>query len=237
MARHMLLRKLCSVLALTALLLSLIVLPSSALGEKRTLVFIGDSKTVGMDQALTDDTDWDLNKTDEFGVWSARWGSMYDWFKATGLPQAEKSIGRNTSVLILMGFNDIFHGPMSRTDDYVALINKKAAKWKKRGADTYYVSVTPMGTSRTMDDFAEQDKLIRRWNRRMKNGLSEDVTYLDLYSQMMNNYRTIDTTHYDKPTYFRIYNLLVRRMNADHPDTHNSYAIPIYRFQDGKWAI
>ena len=153
------------------------------------------------------------------------------------LPNAEKSIGPNTTVLILMGFNDIFHGPMSRTNDYLKLINKKAAKWKKRGADTYYVSVTPMGSSRTMDDFAEQDKLIRRWNKRMKNGLSEDVTYLDLYSEIMNHYKTTDTTHYDKQTYFQIYNILVRRMNADHPDTHNSYAIPIYRYQDGKWAI
>ena len=88
------------------------------------LVFIGDSRTEGLRDAVNDDS-----------VWSCLSSMGYDWMVSTGVPQVEDQIEDNTAVIILMGVNDLYH-----VNDYISYINAKAAEWGDRGAQTYFVS-------------------------------------------------------------------------------------------------
>ena len=92
------------------------------------LVFIGDSRTEGLRDAVNDDS-----------VWSCLSSMGYDWMVSTGVPQVEDQIEDNTAVIILMGVNDLYH-----VNDYISYINAKAAEWGDRGARTYFVSVGPV---------------------------------------------------------------------------------------------
>ena len=92
------------------------------------LVFIGDSRTEGLRDAVRDDS-----------VWSCLSSMGYDWMVSTGVPQVEDQIEDNTAVIILMGVNDLYH-----VNDYISYINSKAAEWGNRGAQTYFVSVGPV---------------------------------------------------------------------------------------------
>ena len=62
------------------------------------LVFIGDSRTEGLRDAVNDDS-----------VWSCLSSMGYDWMVSTGVPQVEDQIEDNTAVIILMGVNDLYH--------------------------------------------------------------------------------------------------------------------------------
>ena len=62
------------------------------------LVFIGDSRTEGLRDAVNDDS-----------IWSCLSSMGYDWMVSTGVPQVEDQIEDNTAVIILMGVNDLYH--------------------------------------------------------------------------------------------------------------------------------
>ena len=88
------------------------------------LVFIGDSRTEGLRDAVNDDS-----------IWSCLSSMGYDWMVSTGVPQVEDQIEDNTAVIILMGVNDLYH-----VNDYISYINSKAAEWGNRGsADLFCV--------------------------------------------------------------------------------------------------
>ena len=55
------------------------------------LVFIGDSRTEGLRDAVNDDS-----------IWSCLSSMGYDWMVSTGVPQVEDQIEDNTAVIILM---------------------------------------------------------------------------------------------------------------------------------------
>ena len=74
------------------------------------LIFIGDSRTEGIRDAVQDDS-----------VWSCLSSMGYDWMVSTGVPQVEDEIEDNTAVIILMGVNDLYH-----VNDYLSYINEKA---------------------------------------------------------------------------------------------------------------
>jgi len=189
--------------------------------DTRKIIFIGDSRTAGMNTALTGDTSYEMHKEDAYGVWSARWGSRYDWFVETGIPAIEGQVDSNTSVVILMGYNDIVNED-DKVADYCKTINKMARKWQALGADTYYVSVNPAGTSLSRPLWIERNLAIRQWNRNMQNKLSSRVYYIDTYSKLVNGYWTTDDTHYTDTSYKLVYNMILERINEDHLSTHNT---------------
>ena len=117
----------------------------------------------------------------------------------------EASINENSDVVILMGVNDV--RSLSVTDKYVSYINDKAAAWTALGANVYYVSVNPMAFE-TKSYPGITNTLIENWNTRMQQGLSENVHYIDTYSQVLGNVSSKDGIHYNKSTYKTIYNLI-----------------------------
>ena len=89
--------------------------------EGYKLIFIGDSRTVGMQSSV--------NSSDD--VWSAKVSQGLSWMKSTGVPNIESSISTNTIVFILMGINDMLYVPAS---SYTAYINEKSTEWAGKGA-------------------------------------------------------------------------------------------------------
>lgn len=168
----------------------------------RQLVIIGDSRTVGMKNAVGSNNN----------LWSAKVGMGLSWMKNTGVPAVEASINANSDVVILMGVNDV--RSLSMTKKYVSYLNEKAAAWTALGANVYYVSVNPM-VFETSSYPGISNSLIENWNTRMQQGLSSDITYIDTYSQVNGKLSSSDGIHYNNKSYKLIYSLVNQEIIND----------------------
>lgn len=141
------------------------------------VVYIGDSRTEGLR---------DVN-SDSKNTFICLSSMGYDWMLSTAFPQAESYASSGTAFVILMGVNDLYH-----QNSYISAINQKAAEWKKKGAVVYFASVGPV-----QNDPYTSNNEIESFNRALKNGLSSDVGYIDLYGELnKSGYQTVDGTHY-----------------------------------------
>lgn len=147
---------------------------SDSEGEEK-LIFIGDSRTVAMRDAVNDNS-----------IWSCKVAMGYDWMSGTGVPQIEDEIDEYTSVIILMGVNDV-----TNINHYVDYINAKANEWSGLGAKTYFVSVGPV----EHDNYTSNPQ-IESFNSEMEENLV-GVSYIDIYSWMTEEgFSTLDGIHY-----------------------------------------
>lgn len=152
------------------------------------LVFIGDSRTEGIRDAVSDDS-----------TWCCESGKGYEWMSSTAVPSIENQIGENTAVIILMGVNDVH-----QVTNYVNYINVKANEWAELGAKTYYVAVGPVEA----DPYVTNTQ-IERFNALMEANLI-GVNYIDLYSHLVSaGYSTVDGTHYPNSVSVEIYNYIL----------------------------
>lgn len=159
-----------------------------------SVIFIGDSRTVGMKSAIT-------SSQRNRAVWSCKVGAGLSWAKRTGVPAVEGRIGRGSRVVILLGVNDIGY-----KNSYVSYINQKAASWTKKGAKVCFVSVNPVQDSRSR---YVKNYHIRAFNARLRSGLRK-VTYIDTNSAL--SFKTVDGIHYNTATYRKIYNYIMSRL-------------------------
>ncbi len=158
--------------------------------EKRRTVYIGDSRTVGMQIYVGGE---------ENEYWSAKNSMGYSWMVNSGTPAVEDLIGSGTDVVILMGVNDL--GNAGRYVDYM---NAKAQEWKKRGARTFFVSVTPVVDSKSPN---AKNSRIEAFNEYARANL-RDVYYIDAYSRIRNSFGSPDGIHFDGATYWEIYRII-----------------------------
>ena len=141
------------------------------------VVYIGDSRTEGLR---------DVN-SDSKNTFICLSSMGCDWMLSTAFPQAESYASSGTAFVILMGVNDLYH-----QNSYISAINQKAVEWKKKGAVVYFASVGPV-----QNDPYTSNSEIESFNRALKNGLSSDVGYIDLYGELnKSGYQTVDGTHY-----------------------------------------
>lgn len=166
--------------------------------EKDTLIFIGDSRTVGMHMAVSSE-DADNN------VWSCKDSMGYDWMVSTGVPDVEQKISGNTDVIFLMGVNDPGH-----VDKYVDYINDKAKEWSSEGATTWFVSVNPVDDSRSP---MIKNAHIEAFNDTMQKNLI-DVGYIDTYDDILSTFTSPDGIHYYNSTYEEIYHDILDRVDG-----------------------
>ena len=153
-----------------------------------TLIFVGDSRTVGMQSAVGGND-----------IWSCKTSQGYSWMKSTGVPNIESKITNNAKVIILLGVNDL-----GNINSYISYVNQKANDWKQKGASTYFISVLPTdkgsnGLNTTINSF----------NQKLKNNLNSNVTYMDVNSYLKSDgFTTTDGLHYTNDTYQKIYNYI-----------------------------
>lgn len=189
----------------------------------RNLVIIGDSRTVGMYMAVTGATHVSntasIIQTDSNGTtWSCRVGMGIIWTKKTGVPNAEAVLDENSDVVITMGVND--YSSPGLINMYVPYINEKAKEWKEKGVNTYFCSIMPIDGDNTV---IEQD------NEKIKNGLSDDVKYIDTYSAMKSSIQYADTWHYKPETYKAWYNQIVSMTSEQSGSSSGSAAARILK--------
>lgn len=148
-------------------------------------IFIGDSRTVGM-QSFAQGSGND--------IWSCKKAAGYDWMVSEGIPAVEGQISEDTAVFILLGINDLAH-----SQAYADYINSKAASWEGR---TYFVSVGPVGNTTVTNTQIESFNSVLKDN-------AEHYEYLDLYGSMVQDgFGTWDGLHYTPDTCQYIYNFL-----------------------------
>lgn len=166
-------------------------------------IFVGDSRTVGMEQSVGSNSD----------IWSCSVGMGYNWMVKTGVPAIEGKIKSGTAVVILMGIND-FLGVEPST--YYNYINQKANSWSGKGAKTYFVSINPVRKSGYNQ--ITNDK-IQSYNERIKAGLNTNVGYIDTFSQIINSFNSPDGLHYDANTYKKIYQIIKTNVGSSFSST------------------
>lgn len=170
--------------------------------QQRKLIFVGDSRTVGMRSAVGDDGN----------IWSCDTGKGFNWMKDVGVPAIESNIDSTTAVVILVGVND-FIGQAKR---YSAYLNTKAAEWKAKGATVYYVSVNPVSKSGYTYSPGRQmtNAMIQEFNNEVRSSLSSDIAYLDTYSAIIDTFNSPDGLHYDAATYKQIYQIITSQIGT-----------------------
>lgn len=152
-------------------------------------IFVGDSRTVGMMNAVSKNND----------EWICKVSSDYNWLVNIANSSVENKINEQANVFILMGINDLHN-----YQKYISYINDLAIKVSEKGGRTYFVSVNPTNRSA---DYLNDD--IDEFNLKVKNGLSSYVTYIDTNSYLMNNgFSSSDGIHYTNTTYKQIYSLI-----------------------------
>ena len=165
------------------------------------VVFIGDSRTVGMYLAVTGKVADELGGIGDYkgNIWAAKVGMGYEWMKSTGVPSVDWCITDTTAVVVTMGVNDV--GGDYGAQDYIDYLNDRAAVWTSRGAYVYYVSVNPV---KAPVGNVTNEK-IDAWNEAIQEGLSGDITYIDTNTQLQGQFNFSDSLHYTNETNLRIY--------------------------------
>ena len=194
------LKKLAMVVGMVSTMLSM-----NSIKAFANTVFIGDSRTVGIYDTLhgtSTANKTNVNVTDADGTtWSCKVSMGLKWMKSTGVPQVEDKIHEDTDVVILMGVNDAADANMAYS--YAEYLNLKSAEWADRGAEVHYVSVMPLRN----DTKYETNAGIVIWNELIKNGLSDNVDYIDM-SESGIAYDFRDAWHFKSNTSREIYSYL-----------------------------
>ena len=165
--------------------------PTNVDGNNTGYIFLGDSRTVGMDWAV------DIENTDgQFVV--AKVGMGYNWMQDTAMSEIEEIVSENDEytdwVLITnLGVNDL-----GNCDKYINAYEELSEVF-----NIYVVSVNPCdGTSSYLNDN------IIKFNDAMK--ALDYVTYVDTHTSLCENgFGTNDGLHYKKDTYRYIYDTIV----------------------------
>lgn len=170
---------------------------SGGMGVGRTIWF-GDSRTLGMQQAM--------GKSGDKDIWIAERGADYDWFSSSmdGLGQLKKQSQPDDTIIINFGVND-----PGNVDKYISKINELASNDFKNNK-IVVMSVNPID-----DTQAAKHKLPRRnhevieFNAKMKAGLKgRNVVFVDTYSQLQKNgFNSDDGVHYTAGTYKALHDI------------------------------
>ncbi|MCR4584589.1 MAG: hypothetical protein K5686_02590 [Lachnospiraceae bacterium] len=165
--------------------------------EPENIIFVGDSRTVGMK--------WAVGKNKY--KWIAESGMGYGWLTGTAGPMLAVSANAGVKMVFNLGVNDPGNG-----ERYAEYINKKAEKWCKAGVTIYYVSVNPVidGCSNATNEKVDA------CNEVLKKTLDEQVRWIDTNTYLFDRgFNTRDGLHYDEDTYRAIYGYILKSIEED----------------------
>lgn len=170
--------------------------PSVAAG----IVFIGDSRMVTLKDAV------ERNLGSCAAAVVAKNGSRHEWLHDTGIPQADKIIGKGSRVIINMGVNDL-----SDADKYAKDVNYWAAVWSARGAQIYYASVNPVWAN----SYGMTEERVKLFNDRLKGQLIPQIIWLDSHDYLMGvGVHASDGVHYKDDTNLVLYQYYLSMIGA-----------------------
>lgn len=178
----------------------------------KKILFVGDSRTTGMHNAVGDDGN----------VWSAKIGAGRDWMINTGIPNIENYVNANTAIVILIGINDV----LGSAKPLYTYINSKSPAWKSKGADIYFVSLNPVSVG-VGNVYGITNADVEKYNNDMKSNLSSDVIYIDTYSALKDQIVILDGLHYDAESYRKIYQVITSQIGSTSPTVAISGTIDV----------
>ncbi len=166
--------------------------------DGREILWVGDSRTEGLQMAMQNDDSY-----------VCAVGKGYYWFTsaATQKEFTEKLPSAGGIVLVNLGINDLAY-----VKRYYTLINKIAETYPE--LHFYYYSVNPVNETKAKKIGATMtNEEIEKFNRIMKENLSERVTWIDTYSRMRQyGFKTLDGVHYTTSTYKLIYEYVMEAL-------------------------
>ncbi len=177
-----------------------VIINAKEASPRTAYVFIGDSRTVGMDKAVK------LSDMKDTYV-IAEVGKGYSWYKNTALKQFNEIYSAQDYdkyvVLCNLGVNDL-----NNIEDYVTVKND----FEQENVEFYWVSVNP-----TIDSCGGvQCADICAFNRRIESLVTKDF-YIDTYTYLISNgFNAPDGLHYDKDTYAIIYHYIMLDILSTH---------------------
>ncbi len=161
----------------------------------RKCVFIGDSRFVGMNNAVSMDDNYEC---------IAKVGAGYDWLISTAIPALEELVSSDTEVdecviVLGLGVNDTYN-----IDEYIDAYNELLSEYT-----VYVVSVNPVEEG---SEFVSNGQ-IRSFNDKL---LELDIDYIDCYSYLIDTgFETVDGVHYTADTYKKIYYYLLECISIE----------------------
>lgn len=164
------------------------------------IVFIGDSRMVTLKEAV----EKNLGVCPAAVV--AQSGSRYEWFHDSGIPQADRIIGKGSRVVINMGVNDL-----ADADKYAKDVNYWAAVWSARGATVYYASVNPVYAN----SYGLTEERVGLFNSRLSSQLIPQVIWLDSNTYLkQTGVHATDGLHYKEDTNLVLFNYYMTMIGA-----------------------
>lgn len=206
--------------AVIIMIISTIFMTTCVMGEElhhsdeEHIIFVGDSRTVGMDITVEEENVHFIGKV----------GSGYDWLEDTALEQLSNCISEIDSNNIVIVFNHGVNDP-ANIDKYIKLYKDVT---KDFGDYTIYsMSVNPCKQTKEREKL---NNLIEEFNSGVRE--VKGFTYIDSYSYLeKNGFESPDGLHYSNETYAEIYGLVVSTIEEDNTikELRASYSTNIFK--------
>lgn len=161
--------------------------------KEHSFVFVGDSRTLGMKDAVADNC-----------TYIGAEGEGYEWFSSDGILALSDVLGSNPSqtVILNLGVND-----PENINIYIDLYKKLISDYPS--ASFYMLSVNPLDDN---SDFNTTNDMVQLFNATMKSSFPDQ--YLDCYTFLVNSgYETVDGLHYTDATYQTIHRFVVDKLS------------------------
>ena len=169
-------------------------------------IWFGDSRTVGMRDAVGDGGD----------VWVAQDGEGYNWFNGDGLKKVNSSLKAGDTIVVNFGIND-----PENVKQYIKRINELAnTDWKSN--KVVVMSINPIDEGRAhVAGYKVTTTQINNFNEAMKNGLKgSNIQFVDTNSMMQRDgYSTKDGINYTADTYKKLHDNFLSQNNANNSTT------------------
>lgn len=158
------------------------------------IIFVGDSRTVGMGEAEM--------KTDDTCLYVGAVGEGYYWFEETGQRQMENAMEQypDSPIILNLGVNDPDALPQ-----YLALYQTFEESYP--GHTFYFMSVNPVTEkckNRTNQEIAD-------FNRQIRETFPKQYLDTNTYLQIR-EFESADGIHYSKDTYRMIHDYVVKQL-------------------------
>ena len=203
--------------------LSADVLPQVNSYKYKNVVFIGDSRTEYMKNALAR-----AGANTNYVKFICKAGEGYSWLTGTAVPQLQELVkndtnsilSKKTAVIFNFGVND--YNEYAKYAAYYKLI---ASSLEKKGCELYFMSVNPINRL-MLSNTGRADRSeakIRSFNTYMQKNLLSSYTYIDMYSYLKATGYSFasdkygagsidDGLHYTARTYKRIFTQCLRSL-------------------------
>ena len=146
------------------------------------IIFVGDSRTVGMETAVKSDSNLDNV------YFVAKVGKGYNWFSEYGVDRVNHIIETNTDVTNWQVVTNLGVNDLGNVDKYVDTYDELlATEWTN--VDLYYLSVNPVDESKCTSVNNED---IIKFNEKIK----KQGNYINSYEFVKSHMVTRDGLHY-----------------------------------------